>query len=160
MKGAAVLAALLAAAACGGEEEKAPPPPNPVATPTSPVIPVAGRRVPFQQLPPVNFEWPGGVTVSAPEPGTVTVLYTLDNPCRHVPSGALASQRGDTVALVVSWPRVQPDSSMKCPAETTPFAYSFKLEDVPPGTHVFGMFEAIEGQTAAALSHTTEVTVP
>lgn len=154
----AVLLLLLAAAACG-EEEKETPPPNPVPAPGVPVIPVQGNWVTVTRVAPVNFEWPGGVTVSTPGPGVVTVHYTLDNPCRHVPSGAQSSMRGDTVVVVVRWPRVEPDSSRKCPQEITPDAFHMELAGVPAGRRTFGMFEAIQGQTAAALSHTTEVTV-
>ncbi|HEX2189398.1 MAG TPA: hypothetical protein VHG51_10895 [Longimicrobiaceae bacterium] len=155
----ALVLALAAVAACGGEEAP-PPPPDPVPTPGVPVIPVDGERVTVFRVPPVAFEWPGGVIVTAPEPGTVAVEYTLDNPCRHVPRRALSSMRGDTVALVVTWPPVQPDSSRKCPQESVPDAFRIRLRRVPPGEHTFALFEAIEGQTAAALAHVTEVTVP
>ena len=154
---ALVLAAL--AAGCGGDEDRPPPPPNPVPTPTAPTIPVQGEKVVVQRVQPHGFEWPGDVVVTAPEPGEVRVLYSLDNPCRHVPRRALSSRRGDTVALVVTWPPVTPDSSRKCPPNVTPYAYRMDLDDVPAGRHTFAMFEAIEGQTAAALSHTKEVTV-
>lgn len=157
MRGA-VLLALLAAAGCGRAEPEAPPP-DPVARPGHPVIPVEGKPVRVSRVRPAGFEWPGGVTVTSPGPGTVAVDYTLDNPCRHVPSGAQSTLRGDTVALVVRWPRVDPDSSRKCPPDVSPDAYRMELYGVPSGRRTFGMFEAIEGQTAAALSHTMEVTV-
>ncbi|HEV2145834.1 MAG TPA: hypothetical protein VGR37_00300 [Longimicrobiaceae bacterium] len=154
----ALVLALLAVAACGGEDEE-PPPPNPVPTPGVPVIPVEGKRVPVTRIPPVGFEWPGGVAVASPRPGVISATYYLDNPCRHVPRGAVRSFRGDTVAVVVRWPRVEPDSSRKCPQDTTPDAFRIEFAEVPSGPHTFAMFEAIEGQTAAALSHVTEVEV-
>ncbi len=157
IKRALVLALL--AAGCGGDGDEAPPPPNPVPTPTSPTIPVAGDKVIVRRVPPEGFEWPGDVVVTAKEPGEISVVYSLDNPCRHVPRRALSSRRGDTVALVVTWPPVTPDSSQKCPPNVTPYAYRMDVDDVPAGRHTFAMFEAIEGQTAAALSHTMEVTV-
>lgn len=158
-KRALVLAALLAAG-CGGDEPPEKPLPNPVPTPGVPVIPVQGERVVVSRVPPVGFEWPGDVVVTAPEPGEVRVIYSLDNPCRHVPRRALSSlRRGDTVALVVTWPPVTPDSSRKCPPNITPYAYRMDVDDVPAGRHTFAMFEAIEGQTAASLSHTMEVVV-
>lgn len=154
----ALLLAVLAAG-CGGEEQPRAPLPDPVPTPGVPVIPVAGRKVVVRRVPPEGFEWPGDVVVTAPEPGGIRVVYSLDNPCRHVPRRALSSQRGDTVALVVTWPPVTPDSSRKCPPNVTPYAYRMDVDDVPAGRHTLAMFEAIEGQRAAALSHTMEVTV-
>lgn len=153
------LALALLLAGCGEEKPEAPMP-NPVPTPTSPVIPVKGEKVVVQRVQPHGFEWPGDVVVTAPEPGEVRVLYSLDNPCRHVPRRALASRRGgDTVALVVTWPPVTPDSSRKCPQDVTPYAFRMDLDDVPAGRHTLALFEAIEGQTGAALSHVKEVTV-
>ena len=155
----ALVLALLAAG-CGGEETPETSVPDPVPTPGVPVIPVQGERVVVSRVPPVGFEWPGDVVVTAPEPGEVRVVYSLDNPCRHVPRRALSSLRGgDTVALVVTWPPVTPDSSRKCPPNITPYAYRMDVDDVPAGRHTFALFEAIEGQTAASLSHTMEVVV-
>ena len=156
-KRALVLALL--AAGCGGEETPEKPVPAPVPTPGVPVIPVKGERVVVSRVPPAGFEWPGDVVVTAPEPGEVRVIYSLDNPCRHVPRRALSSLRRDTVALVVTWPPVTPDSSRKCPPNITPYAYQMDVDDVPAGRHTFALFEAIEGQTAASLSHTMEVVV-
>lgn len=158
-KRALALAALLAAG-CGGDEPPETPLPEPVPTPGVPTIPVEGEKVVVRRVPPEGFEWPGDVVVTAPEPGEVRVVYSLDNPCRHVPRRALSSlRRGDTVALVVTWPPVTPDSSLKCPPNVTPYAYRMDVDDVPAGRHTFAMFEAIEGQTAAALSHIKEVVV-
>lgn len=153
-----LLLALLAAGACGPEEEEAPLP-EPVPSPGVPVIPVQGERVRVTRVRPEGFEWPGGVSVSSPETGTVAVDYSMDNPCRHVPRRALASVRRDTVALVVTWPPVEPDSSRKCPPDVTPDAFRMELDDIPSGRYTFGVFEAIEGQRRAALAHVTEVTV-
>lgn len=156
---AALLLALLGAAACGGGEPPEPPPPDPVPAPGVPVVPVEGARVNVVRIPPVDFEWPGGVYAYSPEPGTVTVDYTLDNPCRHVPRRALSSLRGDTVALVVTWPPVRPDSSRQCPPGPVPDGFRIRLGEVPAGPRTFALFEAIEGQRAAALAHVMEVEV-
>lgn len=123
------------------------------------MVPVEGKRVSVVRIPPTNFEWPGGVAVASPRPGVVSATYYLDNPCRHAPRGAQRSFRGDTVAVVVTWPPVEPDSSRKCPPDVTPDAFRIEFADVPAGRHTFAMFEAIDGQTAAALSHVTEVEV-
>lgn len=154
----ALLLAAVLAAGCG-EEKPAAPIPELVPTPGVPMVAVAGEKVIVRRVPPEGFEWPGDVVVTAPERGEIRVVYSLDNPCRHVPRRALSSRRGDTVALVVTWPPVTPDSSRKCPPNITPYAYQMDVDDVPAGRRVLAMFEAIEGQRAAALSHTMEVTV-
>lgn len=156
----ALLLATVLAAGCGGEEKPEAPLPEPVPTPGVPVVQVAGEKVIVRRVPPEGFEWPGDVVVTAPERGEIRVVYSLDNPCRHVPRRALSSRRGgDTVALVVTWPPVTPDSSRKCPPNVTPYAYQMDVDGVPAGMHVLALFEAIEGQKTAALSHTMEVTV-
>lgn len=155
----ALLLAAALLAGCG-EEKPETPLPEPVPAPGVPVIPVAGAKVIVRRVPPEGFEWPGDVVVTAPEAGEIRVVYSLDNPCRHVPRRALSSRRGgDTVALVVTWPPVTPDSSRKCPSDVTPYAYRMDVDDVPAGRHVLAMFEAIEGQKGAALSAVMEVTV-
>ena len=156
-KRALLLAAVLAAGC--GEDRSETPLPEQVPTPGVPTTAVAGEKVIVRRVPPEGFEWPGDVVVTAPERGEIRVVYSLDNPCRHVPRRALSSRRGDTVALVMTWPPVSPDSSRKCPTNVTPYAYRMDVDDVPAGRHVLALFEAIEGQRAAALSHTMEVTV-
>ncbi|HEX2093498.1 MAG TPA: hypothetical protein VHG28_13920 [Longimicrobiaceae bacterium] len=148
----------VALSACGSGEEA--PLPEPVPTPGVPLIPVSGERVPVTRISPGNFEWPGGVTVATPGPGALTVYYSLDNPCRHVPSGAQSSLRRDTIALVVRWPRVAPDSSRKCPPDVTPDAFMLELQGIPAGRRTLGVYEAIEGQSSAALAHVIQVDVP
>ena len=153
------LALLLAAAAaaCGPAEEEDAPPPNPVPTPTQPVIPLEGEPVAVARIAPENFEWPGTVEVTSPDPGVVTAVYSFDNPCGDAPLGALAAQRGDTVAFILRWPETEQDRA--CPTGIVPDAYRVRLDSVPAGMHTVAVFQAIEGQTAAALSHSLEVEV-
>ncbi len=150
---------LLALSGCGDSAEKDAPPPNPVARPGQPVAPVGGKPVSVARVAPEGFEWPGEVTATAPRAGAVSLLYHFDNPCGDRPLGALGNVRGDTVALVMRWPR-PPEKRPPCTSEVTPDAYRVEMDGVPSGNRVVGVYQALEGQTAAALSHAIEVEVP
>jgi|GEM_PF-4595530 len=152
-----LLLALLAAAACGGPDEKEAPLPNPVSMPGLPVAPVEGEDVAVTRVAAEGFEWPGTVEADSPRQGVVAATYSLDNPCRDTPLGAHGSLRGDTVALVLRWPRTDPGRS--CTQEVTPDAFRTEMDGVPSGPRVVGVYQAIDGQTSAALSHTLELTV-
>lgn len=153
----AVLA--LGAAGCGSSDEGPKPPPNPVAQPGHPVVPVGGRALAATRIRPERFEWPGGVDVTAPRSGVVSATYIFDNPCGDRLLGALGSVRRDTVVLVLRWPRTD-QAQRNCPSDITPDGYRVEMDGVPPGSYTVGVYEAIEGQTAAALSHAKELKVP
>ncbi|MBV9772982.1 MAG: hypothetical protein JO040_03490 [Gemmatimonadetes bacterium] len=149
----------LTVAGCGSSDEGPKPPPDPIARPGHPVAPVGGRALAAARYRPAKFEWPGGVVVTAPRGGTVRAEYTLDNPCGDRPRGAAGSVRRDTVALVLRWPRTD-QAQRSCPSDITPDGYRIEMDGIPPGSYTVGLYEAIEGQTAAALSHAMQVRVP
>lgn len=151
--------ALSLAAGCGSSDDGPKPPPDPVARPGHPITPVAGKALAPTRFRPTTFEWPGGVTVEAPRAGVVSATYTFDNPCGDRLLGVVGSVRRDTVVLVLRWPRTD-QAKRSCSAESVPDAYRVEMDGVPAGSYTVGVYEAIEGQKTAALSHAKELKVP
>lgn len=117
----------------------------------------AGPTLSYEQFRPVDFQWPGHFEATAPVHGQIQAIYIFDNPCRRTLESARSELRGDTIALVIRW-RPAGDE-IGCPGEIRPDGLRIRLNSVPPGPYLVGLYSVVGPERPSTLTDSARVII-